>query len=211
MNASNPAHPDDPNSLCDQDSQRCLMYLFGELDADAAERFEQSLEHDAELCRRLASQAEIIARLGEAQPVTRSQSRQTLDSVAGHATAGDINTGKRLFAMPAAYAAIAALAASILCLVWWSQTADTPAGLAAEDRLQTQRLADAWLVSYGTVRQSIDEPAEEEPAEDGAGFEAVSDELAEDWQETASPPDWMVAALVGLDAQQGNGTEVSGG
>lgn len=211
MNSSNPVPPDDPNSLCDQESQRCLMYLFGELDADAAERFEQSLQHDAELCQRLASQAEIIARLGEAPPVTRSRSRQTLDSGAEHATAGDLNPPRRLFAFPAAYAAIAALAASILCLVWWSQTADAPAGLAAEDRLQTQRLADAWLVSYGTVRQPIDEPAEEEPVVDGSGGEAVPDELVEDWQETASPPDWMVAALVGLDAQQGNATEVSGG
>ncbi len=194
LNSSDPDYPsgaDVPGSADAQAAQRCLLYLFGELDAEAAARFEQALQQDAELRERFADQADGIAALGHA-----AMPQGVEESV----------RQPRFLLWPAGYAVVAALAASILCLVWWSREAEQPSSLAAQDRLQTQQLADAWLVSYGTVQQAS-EPAIDE----AAGLEELSEVLVQEWQEPTSPPDWMIAAMAGLDAEQRDGTEVSGG
>ncbi|QEG42937.1 hypothetical protein [Roseimaritima ulvae] len=217
MNPSLPALPDDDDSRCDDDSQRCLLYLFGELDAEAAERFEHSLQHDVELRQRLATEADLIARLGEAPLAEVSGACQRLDNAAASSHTKPFRYKPRVTVA----AALVALAASVLCLVWWQPAAHQPSGTAAEQRLQTKQLADAWLVSYGTVRQPLHEPVDAELvdpelidtdlAADVEQLETLPEEATDGWHEPASPPDWMVAALAGLDAQQHDGTEVSGG
>jgi hypothetical protein len=182
-------HRDSANPIIDNDSDRCLLYLLGELDKDAAKRFELDLAHSDDLHHKLLVQSELILALGQLDLSTGLPAKR----VPGLATPSSLQLVRSWVIAIAAVAACMLIAIpSVRLLVQQQKIAflsETSPQKSSNNHDESWQIAKAWAA--GQLDSEIGEDEVFGPASD-----AVVDFTDED-----SPIDldltlsWMTAAI----------------
>jgi hypothetical protein len=173
------------------DENRCLLYLFGELDADAQSRFERQLASDPKLCETLAEQSCLITAAAVATDDQLAQSTA-------------VQQGATLWTA-AAWRSIAALSAVAACIALVIQVVDysarpadrlalhDPTLLSESELDESVLIAKAWASSQGSTESaSIDTSM----IDDVEPFEDLLDEQPSDLDATL---DWIFVAMASRD------------
>jgi hypothetical protein len=176
------------------DEDLCLLYLFGELDSDAASRFERQLASNPQLCEVLADQSYLIT---AAAAVTDDQLAQPTE----------VRRGTTLLTS-ATWRSIAALSAVATCIALVIQVVDYSARPA--DRLASNHdaissesyldesvlIAKAWASSQGSAESASDETSVIDDVE------PIDDLLDEQPSDLDATLDWIFVAISSRDERQ---------
>jgi anti-sigma factor RsiW len=191
MNTSE-TNRDNSNDGRTSDENLCLLYLFGELDADAKSRFERQLASDPKLCETLAEQSYLITAAAVATDDQLAQSTA-------------VQQGATLWTA-AAWRSIAALSAVAACIALVIQVVDYSARPA--DRLA---LNDATLLSESELDESVliakawAQSSTESASMDTSmidDVEPLEDLLDEQPSDLDATLDWIFVAMASRDETQ---------
>lgn len=188
------ADPDQHDFECkDAQGADCLLYLLGELDAEARKRFEDRLANVPELSDALFQQAALITAISRTSVLTTPN----LQAAAKTTHVYSLRHWRWVAAM-ASVAACVALIFQLVRLVSEPQVVASPRARIAADFAagpdESLLIAQAWASSHQTLKMETAESELDELAGTPADepFELVMDEQPSDIDSTLS---WMFVAI----------------